>query len=420
MTAIAETRLDAAEGDRLARRNALILAIAQALAGANNTVIVATAGLVGGALAGDKTLATVPISTFVLGMWAATLPVGAIAKRYGRLAAFEAGAFCGVLAGLFCALAVLQASFALLCLGAMFGGFYAAGHQSYRFAAADTASPEFKPRAISWVLAGGIFAGVLGPQLVILTKDMWSPYLFAASYLSQAMVALVAAAMLTLVHFPKSVSVPSQGPASTGRPLAEIFAQPRLIVAVVCGVASYAMMNLVMTSAPVAMVECNHSITDATLGLQWHVMAMYAPSFFTGSLVARFGVNRVVGCGLAIIATGAAVGLSGTTLWHFWGTLVLLGLGWNFAFVGATTMVTEAHRPEERNKVQAVNDFLVFGSMAIGSFSSGQLLARFGWTMVTEVVFPVVFIAAAMLLWLAVFARQPALMGTAVAGIPVD
>jgi len=404
MSAIAETRIDVAEGDRLARRNALVLAIAQALAGANHTVIVGTAGIVGGMLAGDKTLATVPISTFVLGMWMATLPVGAIAKRFGRLAAFEAGAFCGTLAGVFCALAVLQASFVLLCVGAAFGGFYAAGHQSYRFAAADTASGEFKPKAISWVLAGGVFAGVVGPQLVIITKDMWQPYLFVASYLSQAVIALVAAAVLTLVRFPKAV--PPKGPVGGGRPLGEIFSQPRLIVAVVCGVASYAMMNLVMTSAPVAMVDCNHSITNATLGLQWHVMAMYAPSFITGALIARFGISRVVGSGLAIIAAGAAVGLSGVTIWHFWTTLVLLGIGWNFAFVGATAMVTQCHRPEERNKVQAVNDFLVFGSMAVGSFSSGQLLARFGWTMVTEVVFPVIFIAAAMLVGHVLFGRQ--------------
>jgi MFS family permease len=411
MSAIAEMRIDAAEGDRLARRNVLVLAIAQALAGANHTVIVGTAGIIGGVLAGDKTLATVPISTYVLGMWMATLPVGAVAKRFGRLAAFEIGAFCGVVAGLLCALAVLQASFLLLCLGAASGGFYAAGHQSYRFAAADTASAEFKPKAISWVLAGGVLAGVVGPQLVIFTKGVWPEYLFAASYVSQAIVALIAACVLTLVRFPKSVV--SKADASSGRPLTEIFGQPRLIVAVVCGVASYAMMNLVMTSAPVAMVECHYSITEATLGLQWHVMAMYAPSFITGSLIARFGANRVVGTGLTLIATGAAVGLSGTALWHFWTTLVFLGLGWNFAFVGATAMVTECHQPEERNKVQAVNDFLVFGSMAVGSFSSGQLLARYGWSMVTEVVFPVVFIAAAMLFWHVFFGRSGTVMAPA-------
>jgi MFS family permease len=159
------------------------------------------------------------------------------------------------------------------------------------------------------------------------------------------------------------------------------------------------MMNLVMTSAPLAMVMCNHSVTDATLGLQWHVLGMYAPSFITGSLIARFGIERIAGLGLAIILVAALIGISGISLWHFWIALVLLGVGWNFAFIGATTMVTQCHRPNERNKVQAFNDFLVFGSMAISSFSSGALLVSFGWTAVNEVVFPVVLVAAALLLW---------------------
>jgi len=185
---------------------------------------------------------------------------------------------------------------------------------------------------------------------------------------------------------------------SEGRPLAEIFRQPRLIVAVVCGVASYSMMNLVMTSAPVAMLDCHHTINDETLGLQWHVIGMFAPSFFTGALIARFGTDRVAGCGLAIIAAGALIALAGLTIWHFWAALVLLGVGWNFAFVGATALVTQCHRPNERNKVQAVNDFLVFGSMAIGSFASGHLLASYGWDMVAEVVLPVVVVAAVLLI----------------------
>jgi MFS family permease len=185
---------------------------------------------------------------------------------------------------------------------------------------------------------------------------------------------------------------------SEGRPLVEIFRQPRLVVAVVCGVASYSMMNLVMTSAPVAMLDCNHSITDATLGLQWHVIGMFAPSFFTGALIGRFGTDRIAGCGLAIIALGALIALSGVALWNFWTALVLLGVGWNLAFVGGTALVTQCHRPNERNKVQAVNDFLVFGSMAIGSFSSGQLLASYGWNMVAEVVFPVVVAAGVLLI----------------------
>src|SRR6266849_2306182 len=389
-------------GDRLARRNALVLAVAQALSGGNSVVIVGTAGIVGGML-GDKELATVPVSTYVLGMWAATLPVGAIAKRFGRLAAFEVGALCGTIAGLLCCLAVLQASFLLLCIGTTFGGFYAAAHQSYRFAAADTASDAFKPKAISWVMTGGIFSAVVGPQLVILTKDLWPPHLFAGSYLAQAGVAIASGFVLLLVRIPRPADTP--GAWGGGRPLIEIFSQPRLIAAVVCGVASYSMMNMVMTSAPVAMLDCNHSVTDAALGLQWHVVGMFAPSFITGGLIARFGTGRIAGCGLAIIALGALVALAGISVAHFWTALILLGVGWNFAFVGATALVTQCHRLNERNKVQAVNDFLVFGSMALGSFSSGHLLAIYGWSRVAAVVLSVVAVAGLLLLSVNLMAR---------------
>ena len=396
MSAVAEPVADALTGDRLARRNALVLAIAQALAGGNNTVLVATAAIVGTMLAPDKGLATLPISIFVLGMWMGTLPMGVLARRLGRRNALQIGTVCGVLTGLICCVAVLQGSFLLFNIGAVFSGLYASGHQSYRFAAADTASDEFRARAISWVLVGGIFAGVVGAQLVIATQNLWPPYLFAATYIGQSALALIAGAVLMFVNIPKP---PPRSVVGDGRPLLEIARKPRFIVAVVCGVAAYSMMNLVMTSAPLAMVMCNHSVTDATLGLQWHVLGMYAPSFFTGALIARFGLERVTGLGFALIIVAAAIGIAGISLWHFWIGLALLGVGWNFAFIGATTMVTHCHRPNERNKVQAFNDFLVFGSMAIGSFSSGQLLASFGWATVNEVVFPVVLAAGALLVW---------------------
>jgi predicted MFS family arabinose efflux permease len=396
MSALAEPVLTVAEGDRLAKRNALVLAVTQALAGGNNSVLVATAGIVGIMLAPDKGLATLPISFLALGTWAGTLPMGVLARRFGRRNALQIGTASGVLTGLICCVAVLQGSFLLFNIGAVFSGFYASAHQSYRFAAADTASEAFRPKAISWVLLGGVLAGIVGPQLVIATKELWPPYLFAATYIGQSALAVIAAGVLMFLSIPKP---PPRSEVGDGRPLAEIAKEPRFIVAVVCGVASYSMMNLVMTSAPLAMVMCNHSITDATLGLQWHVLGMYAPSFITGSLIARFGIERITALGLAIIIVAAAIGIAGISLWHFWSALALLGVGWNFAFIGATTMVTACHRPNERNKVQAFNDFLVFGSMAIGSFSSGMLLANFGWATVNEVVFPVVLAAGALLLW---------------------
>jgi MFS family permease len=291
---------------------------------------------------------------------------------------------------------VLQGSFLLFNIGAIFSGFYAAAHQSYRFAATDTATDAFKAKAISWVLAGGIFGAVVGPQLVIATKDLWQPYLFAASYIAQSAFALVAGGVLMLLRIPR---LPPPTATSEGRPLGEIARQPRFLVAVACGVVSYSMMNMVMTSAPLAMVMCNHSVTEATLGIQWHVLGMFAPSFFTGVLINRFGVILVTGLGLLLLIVAAGIGIAGISLWHFSAGLALLGVGWNFAFIGATTMVTQCHRPNERNKVQAFNDFLIFGSMAIGSFSSGKLLANFGWEVVNEVTVPFVLAACLLLIW---------------------
>jgi MFS family permease len=250
---------------------------------------------------------------------------------------------------------------------------------------------------VSWVLAGGVFAAFIGPQVVIFTKDLLPPYLFAASYLGQTTLATMAMLVLTFVKVPPVAREKN----NNARPLFEIVRAPRFIVAVACGVASYSMMNLVMTAAPLAMVGCGHSVTDAQLGIQWHVLGMYAPSFLTGSLIARFGITRITGIGLGMIALTAVVAITGLSVAHFWTALVLLGVGWNFAVIGATNMVTQTYRPEERTKVQAFNDFLIFGSMAVSSFSSGQLLAYFGWQAVNEVIFPTIFIAGALLAWLA-------------------
>ena len=404
MSAVAEPIPYGTIDDGLARRNAMVLAVAQALAGGNNTVIVSTASIVGAVLAPDKGLATLPITAMVIGMWFGTLPVGWLARRFGRRFALQIGSVFGVLSGLISYSAVMHGQFWLLLIGTFCGGLYAAAHNSYRFAAADTASEAFRPKVVSWVLAGGVFAAVIGPQLVIFTKDLLSPHMFAASYLGQSACALIAALVLMFVKIPPLPATRIENP----RPLAAIVRTPRFIVAVACGMASYAMMNMVMTSAPLAMIGCGHSVTDATLGIQWHVLAMYAPSFVTGSLISRFGVERITGIGLGLIALTAVVGLAGITVAHFWTALVLLGVGWNLAFIGATTMVTQCHRPHERNKVQAFNDFLIFGSMAVASFSSGQLLEYLGWQAINEVIFPTVLVAGAMLVWLALHKRAAA------------
>jgi MFS family permease len=389
--------------DARARSNVVRLAAAQALTGANSAVIFATGSIVGATLAPEISLATVPLSMYVLGLAAGTLPTGAISRRYGRRVAFIIGTGCGVITGLLGAFAILHASFWLFCGATFLGGLYGAVSQSYRFAAADGASAEYRPKAVSWVMAGGVFAGVLGPQLVQWTMNIWPPYLFAFSFVVQAIVALVAMGVLVGIDAPR----PAPSDLHGGRPLLEIVRQPRFIAAALCGIIAYPMMNLVMTSAPLAMKMCGLSVSDSNFGIQWHIVAMYGPSFFTGSLIARFGAQRIVATGLVLEAVAATIGLSGITAMHFWATLIVLGVGWNFGFVGASALVLETHRPQEKNKVQAFNDFLVFGMMAVGSFSSGQLLANFGWSAVNLVVYPPVLLGLVVLM-MASFARRRA------------
>jgi MFS family permease len=395
------TSADEIAADARVRTNVVRLAAAQALTGANSAVIFATGSIVGATLAPDMSFATVPISMYVVGLAAGTLPTGAISRRFGRRMAFVVGTGCGVLTGVLGSFAILHASFALFCVATFLGGLYGAVAQSYRFAAADGASAAYRPKAVSWVMAGGVFAGVLGPQLVQWTMDVWSPYLFAFSFLVQAAVALVAMGIVVGVDMPKPAPADLHG----GRPLLTIVSQPRFIAAALCGVIAYPMMNLVMTSAPLAMKLCGLSLSDSNFAIQWHIVAMYGPSFFTGALIARFGAPKIVAVGLLLEASAATIGLSGITAMHFWATLIVLGIGWNFAFIGASALVLETHRPQERNKVQAFNDFLVFGMMAIGSFSSGQLLANYGWSAVNMVVFPPVLLGLAVLS-LASFARR--------------
>ncbi|SPS01565.1 MFS transporter [Cupriavidus taiwanensis] len=359
------------------------LSIAQALAGANSVVVYATGAIVGDMLAPMPVLATLPISIFVVGMAACILPIGAISRRYGRRAAFLAGTGAGVLTGLLAMLAVILGMFWLFCLATFFGGSYAAVVLSFRFAAADGVAPARRARALSLVMAGGVAAGVVGPQLVNWTMDLWPTHKFAATFLVQGLVAALSALVLLGVKLPQ----PTVAEMAGGRPLTDIARQPRFVAAAICGAVSYMLMNFLMTAAPLAMHICGHPQASANLGMQWHVIAMYAPSFFTGSLIARFGASRVAIVGLALTGLAAAVGLGGIDVAHFWATLILLGLGWNFGFLGASALVLECHRPEEKTRVQSLNDFIVFGLMAIGSFSSGGLLSVYGWNTVLWVSF---------------------------------
>ena len=369
--------------EKVQSENIWRLSIAQALAGANAVVVYATGAIVGDQLAPSPMLANLPISIFVVGMAACILPVGAIARRHGRRAAFLAGTGVGALAGLLAMWAVLMGWFWLFCLATFFGGGYAAVVLSFRFAAADGVAPGRRARALSLVMAGGVAAGVVGPQLVTYTMDLCPPHRFAATFLVQAVVAALSALILLGVKLP----LPTAGEIAGGRPLGRIARQPHFIAAATCGAVSYLLMNFLMTAAPLAMHLCGHSQESANWGLQWHVIAMYGPSFFTGGLIARWGAGRVVAAGLVLTGLSAAIGLGGVDVPHFWATLILLGLGWNFGFLGASALVLECHRPEEKTRVQSLNDFIVFGLMAIGSFSSGGLLSAYGWDRVLWVSF---------------------------------
>lgn len=385
----------AMDGDTLARRNALVLAGAQALGGANPAIVISLGGIVGSQLVANQAFATVPVSLMQLGLASGVIPAAFLMRRLGRRNGYVVGALIGATGASIAAAGAAERLFWLFCLGTFLCGLYSSYVQSYRFAAADTASEAFRPRAISWVMIGGLVAGVIGPQSVYWTRDLTPAAPFAASFLAQGVLALLAIGVVLALRAPPVKEAKSGG----GRPLAEIMRQPKFIASVIAALVAYGLMSFVMTAAPIAMVACGHSVGEAALGIQWHVLAMYGPSFLTGRLIARFGKEKVTAFGLLLTALAAVVGLSGLSVAHFWITLVLLGIGWNFGFIGATALVTDCYRPEERVKVQAANDFLVFGSVAIASFSSGGLLSTGGWTSVNWLVFPPVAVALALVAW---------------------
>lgn len=394
--------------DAQVRRNALVLTGAQALGGANPAIVISLGGLVGTTLAPDPAMATLPIGLFNLGLAAGTLPAAMLMRRYGRRAGYVLGALLGALAGVVAAYGVYAGAFVLFCAGTMISGLYASYVQSYRFAAADGAAADLRPRVISWVMMGGLAAAVIGPQTVIWTRDLIPAAPFSASFVAQAMLALLALPVIALLRAPAPAPAESDGSAPGARPLGEIARSPRFVAAVAAGMVTYGLMSFVMTAAPVAMVACGHTVGEAALGIQWHVLAMFGPSFYTGRLIQRYGKIRVTAAGLLLTSAAAIVALSGLGLAHFWIALVLLGLGWNLGFIGATALVTDCYAPSERARVQGLNDFLVFGSVAVASFSSGQLLSAGGWEMVNMIVHPAVAAVLLLLAWQHFRTAEPA------------
>ncbi|NNF92498.1 MAG: MFS transporter [Boseongicola sp.] len=397
--------------DRIARRNVLILGAANATLGSQMPMIFIIGGLAGQTLAPNACFATLPISMIVLGSMLTATPLSALMQKYGRKAGFFVGAAGGAMGAVIGAVGLYQSSFALFLLGSLLTGIYMSAHGFYRFAAADTASDAFRPKAISYVLAAGLLSAILGPQLVKVTVDaMVIP--FFGTYLAVIGLNLLGLVLFPLLRFPAPpVATPD---APVGRTRRELLASPEIAVAIICAMVSYALMNLVMTSTPLAVVGCGFSKNNAADVVSAHVLAMFVPSFFTGHLITRFGAERIMATGLVILAGAAAVALAGTELTNFFGALILLGIGWNFGFIGATTMLAGAHAPEERGRVQGMNDMIVFGCVTVASLASGGLMNCSGgppvegWNAVNMAMAPFLMLAGGALIWLVMRSRKSA------------
>jgi MFS family permease len=380
------------------RRNILLLAIAQSLYSCCVITIFATAALVGLNIAPSPAEATWPITTFVLGSMFTTIPASLVMQRIGRKPVFIAGALVSIIGSLVCVWAIFNGNFKVFCLGTMLQGVFQATSHFYRFAAAESADEKSKAIAISWVLMGGVVAAVGGTMIADATSELFKNFVFAGSYMAMIGFALANIVAVSLLRLPDVKATVTGGEA---RPWSVLLAQPKLVSAMLAAMMSYALMNLLMTAAPVAMVQyCGFNKTDAKWVIQWHVLAMFVPSFFTGQLIKKFGAAPVTAAGLALLMSAGLAGLAGISFVHFAVALMLLGLGWNFGFIGATTMLTDCYRPSERGKVQAANDFGIALLMAIASKSSGDLLFHFGWDFVATAVLPPAALALALVGWM--------------------
>lgn len=395
--------------DSLARRNVYVLVASQAILGAQLPMIFTIAGLAGQSLAPNKCWATLPISLLVIGSMLTATPLSAFMAKYGRRAGFILGTIGGTIGAATGALGLYYGSFALFLLGALFSGIYMSAQGFYRFAAADTASEAFRPKAISWVMAGGLLSAVVGPELVKLTNDlMVVPFL--ATYLTVILLNFCGIFLFGLLNIPKPKAAVAGSP--QGRSRRELIRTPQIAVAVIVATVSYALMNLVMTSSPLAVVGCGFEKDDAANVVMGHVLAMYAPSFVTGHIIARFGVEKVMATGLVILAAAGGVAIAGVELTNFFAALILLGIGWNFGFIGATTLLTGSIQPSERGRMQGLNDLIVFGGVTMASFSSGGLMncsggsVQSGWQAVNMAMLPFLVLAGGALIWLAMRPKE--------------
>ena len=397
------------ETDTIARRNVAVLVASQAVLGAQMPIIFTIAGLAGQSLASNACWATLPISAMVIGSMLTATPLSSFMARHGRRAGFYAGSLGGTLGAVMGALALYTSNFWLFVFGGLLSGIYMSAQGFYRFAAADMASETYRPKAISYVMAGGLLSAVVGPEIVKLTaQSMVIPFL--GSYLAVIGLNLMGVLFFAFLNIPKLPPAPSDAP--TGRSRLDLMKTPNVAVAVIVATVSYALMNLVMTSSPLAVVGCGFDTSDAANVVTAHVLAMYAPSFVTGHIIARFGVEKVMGTGLAILAAAGAVAISGVELSQFFIALILLGIGWNFGFIGATTLLTTSIAPNERGRMQGLNDLIVFGGVTLASLSSGGLMncsgssVQAGWAAVNMAMLPFLVLAGGALVWLVLRPRE--------------
>ncbi|MBL8669720.1 MAG: MFS transporter [Alphaproteobacteria bacterium] len=380
----------------VSRRNVVLLAICQGLMMVGTSTMVAEAALVGSLLADDKRLATLPLAVQQVVVMATVFPASFLMARIGRKHGFTIGALAGALGTTICALGILQGSFWLFVLGSAVNGLYNSFAQFYRFAAVDGSSGAWKAKAISYTMAGGVLAAVIGPELAKATEKIWEPYTFAGSFAALSGVAVVALLLLQFLAIPR----PPAAERKPGRPLAVIARQPAFIVAVLAGTIGYGSMSFIMTATPLAMQMCGFAFADAATTIQLHLLAMFVPAFFTGHVIQRLGPLPVIVIGAVLSLLCAVVNLLGIALLNFWTALILLGVGWNFMFVGGSTLLTATYRPEEKATVQACNDFCVFGTLTVAALSAGAVVNTIGWAAVNIAAIPLIIVVVLAALWL--------------------
>jgi MFS family permease len=391
---------------RLEVRNVLVLTSCQALVQTGTVMMITVAGLAGYMLATDKSLATLPVSFLMIGTMITTIPASLLMGRVGRRPGFWLGTLLGAVGASIAVAGLLSGSFWTFCVAHTFYGGYLGFAQFYRFAAAEAATPEFKSRAISYVLLGPAFAAVVGPHFAAFTKDLYAGGTFVATYSIVVVLSLIGTLVVSLIDLPKPAADKSD---PSARPISAVVSQPKFLVAVITAAIAYGVMNLAMTATPLAMQEHHHGISETAFVIQWHVLGMFLPSFFTGNLIRRFGAPRIMLAGVALLLAHVAIALSGVEFLHFVSALTLLGVGWNFAYLGGTNLVTETYGPSERSWAQGINDFTVFITVVIASFASGALLHLYGWVGVNLLALPLLLAVGTMLIvYLVRYRAEPA------------